>query len=270
VFRFKTLNFKPLQMLEKTNEYYKMAEVEGKLWWYQALHYKVLKTLKSSFNNRKDIRILDAGCGTGGLMQFLLDSGYSDLTGIDLSEIAVKFCKEKKLAVSLEDIRHLRKNHPDKTFDAIICNDVLCYLIEEDTIPVVVDLMKMLNPGGILIMNLPALKVFKGTHDIGVGLLRRYNTDKVKALFKSIAKSRVKTVFWPLFLSAVIALIRTWQRFSIKRNPKMKIESDVKMPNLIVNSIFLKLTKFEFNIISKAGWGSSIFVVAINESNNRS
>lgn len=76
-------------MLERSHEYEKMAHVEQEHWWYVALHHLVLRALRHKFAHI-DPAIIDAGCGTGGLMLFLRDRGYSDLQGFDLSEDAVR------------------------------------------------------------------------------------------------------------------------------------------------------------------------------------
>lgn len=54
-------------MLAKEKEYIKMAKAERNHWWYRNLHYLVLDTIKNRFS-RRDIAIIDAGCGTGGVI----------------------------------------------------------------------------------------------------------------------------------------------------------------------------------------------------------
>ncbi len=44
---------------------------------------------------QKDMTVCDAGCGIGQL-SFALASGVKKVTGIDMSESAIKFCEEKK------------------------------------------------------------------------------------------------------------------------------------------------------------------------------
>jgi len=52
-------------MLDRKQEYERMADVEMDHWWYQTLHSQVLNILEAVFPT-KNISILDAGCGTGG------------------------------------------------------------------------------------------------------------------------------------------------------------------------------------------------------------
>ena len=57
-------------MLDRPEEYEKMAEAEGVHWWYRTLHQMILSTLRE-FAHAETEPIIDAGCGTGGLIQFL-------------------------------------------------------------------------------------------------------------------------------------------------------------------------------------------------------
>ena len=62
-------------MINNKKEYLKMDEVESKHWWYVSLHYLTLKAIQNKFNFL-DVSILDAGCGTGGLLSFLKRKKY--------------------------------------------------------------------------------------------------------------------------------------------------------------------------------------------------
>ena len=51
----------------KKNAYEEMYVVEDKHWWYVVLHELVLLFSKYNFSHQS-LDILDAGCGTGGLL----------------------------------------------------------------------------------------------------------------------------------------------------------------------------------------------------------
>ena len=57
---------------------------------------KRLKILTQNLDLNKKISILDFGCGTGFLLQYLLRKGFNgSYTGIDISEKIINFAKYK-------------------------------------------------------------------------------------------------------------------------------------------------------------------------------
>ncbi len=72
-----------------------MAQAEQQLWWYTILHEKVLSTLIDHKVGKNEL-ILDIGCGTGGLMQRLTSQKFTT-KGIDISDMAIDYCKKKIL-----------------------------------------------------------------------------------------------------------------------------------------------------------------------------
>ena len=242
-------------MLDKTAEYHKMAEAETVFWWYRALHYRILHEIIRNFGQNKDIRILDSGCGTGGLMLFLRNKGYTNITGFDLSDLALDFCEQLKLNVSKQDIFNYADIHEDSLYDVIVNSDVLCYIEWERHTKIIPDLQKMLKSGGLLLVNLPAFNIFKGEHDIAVGLLRRYNIKMVRGFFPT-----ARIYCWPFLLSPVILISRLLQKVRLVLKLAHGNSSDVKTPIFLINNIFYGLCKFEINHLRFRNWGSSIFV----------
>ena len=94
-------------MLINEYEYQRMFEAESHLWWYKILHEKILKLISLNKND-KNLKILDAGCGTGGLITFLKKNGYLNIKGFDYSDAAVSFCKQRNLAHSSFSTWHHR------------------------------------------------------------------------------------------------------------------------------------------------------------------
>ena len=161
-------------MIGRSEEYEKMFQLEGQLWWYRHLHERTEAALQQQFGQRRDMQILDAGCGTGGMLDFLRRKGYENLRGIDGSTDAITFCQERGFSVTSVNLNDLAAFEPTTQYDAIICNDVFCYFTEAELPPLVAALAQRLKPAGILISNNNAFRIFAGQHDIAVGILRRF------------------------------------------------------------------------------------------------
>ena len=248
-------------MLINHEEYRKMFEAEEKLWWYKILHEKVLKAIqKEGFS--KEISILDAGCGTGGLMQFLKSKGFDNIQGFDFSPSAVAFTKSRGLKVQHASVDSLSALFQKDSFDVIICDDVF-YALEETQIKAAFEnISALLKPKGIFITNNNAFRAFYGIHDIAVGGKHRFVlADFKKYTFSTDLKIKYST-YWSFFLSPLILLVRQWQQFQIKRNgvDVAHISSDVSVPPKILNGFFYYFVKLEELILRKGFFGSSLFL----------
>jgi len=246
-------------MLDRKEEYQKMSAVERDHWWYKTLHKLVLESLFKYIPDR-DSNILDAGCGSGGLIAFLNSYEYKNIKGFDLSDDAVCFSKEKKLTVVNGDIKDIESIISNQHFDAIVSNDTLYFLKSEEISKFMDSCSNGLRSGGILMLNIPVFEAFKGIHDISVGIHRRFSKSDFNIFFNHKDFCAVKKIFWPFLLSPLIFIARLIQRTrSIFFNPKIK--SDVDLPSPLVNSILHKITLFEINNISRSPFGSSLFIV---------
>jgi SAM-dependent methyltransferase len=71
--------------------YRQYYEIEDEHWWFVARKAIVLGLLDSYVPQTPQRLVLDAGCGTGGLLKDL--ERYGKVIAADFSEEAVKFCK---------------------------------------------------------------------------------------------------------------------------------------------------------------------------------
>lgn len=80
----------------------------------------------------KNAKILDIGCGSGFLVNFLVKEGYKNVLGIDNSPEQVEFGQSQNLPViQAEAIEFLKEN---KGFDLIISTDVIEHLKKDEII----------------------------------------------------------------------------------------------------------------------------------------
>lgn len=110
------------------------------------------KYLELVIGNNKNIKILDIGCGYGNNMFALLNLGFANVVGIDISDEAINYCKMNNLNVQKMNVTEY---HGEK-FDFIIMSHVLEHL-PKDKIIETLKLIKnrMLNVGGQLCVMVP-------------------------------------------------------------------------------------------------------------------
>lgn len=115
----------------------------------------VLRFLDEYAKNRS-MRIMDVGCGSGGVMQEVLKRGHK-VVGVDISEEMLKEAGETTRDYSGDatyiqgDIEQIPL--PADSFDVVICVGVLQFLQNDKN--AVREINRVLRTGGIVILTLP-------------------------------------------------------------------------------------------------------------------
>lgn len=247
-------------MLEQKDEYEKMARVEQEHWWYRALHHLVLDSIRTNTIGNQ-ISIIDAGCGTGGLMLFLRQQGYTHLKGFDLSRHAVAICHERGLNVEQCDLREMAGRHSSGSADVIISNDTLYVLDEQERAELMEQCLGILRSGGLLILNVPALEAFRGIHDLSVEIEHRFSKSDLNKLIDLNKFIIIRELYWPFLLSPLVYCARFWQRTKMRLARDCEICSDTDLPSPWLNRILWKITLFENRWLPAKPFGSSLHLV---------
>lgn len=246
-----------IEMLD--SEYDRMATAESQMWWYRSLHEHLLRKIQARHGANKDIRILDAGCGTGGFLRFLRDSGYSNLVGIDVSSIAVDYCQQQAFDITRISISDPQLYSRLGQFDVIVSIDVICSLPnEEERIRFFRGAYEGLKPGGMVVVQTPAFRIMGGIHDIAVGVNQRYSKREMRELLKTADLDQPQLAYRLTLMSIPIFFVRLIQRTRLKLNRDTPIESDVVMPSRVINTLLLNWQRFEDRWLPINLFGSSL------------
>ena len=108
-----------------------------------------------SANPRKEIKILDFGCGDGATTWYLLREGF-DVYAFDGSESAIKNTRAKlerefeKYDVDLRVRDALELDYPENFFDGVIDNACICHNRMMNIQKMYEEIARILKPGGKL------------------------------------------------------------------------------------------------------------------------
>jgi SAM-dependent methyltransferase len=138
-----------------------MAEAEDHHWWFAGRRAIIRSLIETRIDRRDGMRILEAGCGTGGNLSLLRE--YGELTAFEYDADAREYAR----ASSGMDVTHGALpdgiGHIAGTFDLIALFDVLEH-IEQDR-EAARALASKLAKGGAMLVTVPALQFLWSDHD---------------------------------------------------------------------------------------------------------
>lgn len=234
------------------------------MWWYRALHGHLLRWSDVA-RAGSTLRLLDAGCGTGGLLKRLAAGALRPINayGLDFDGEACRFASQKtSAAVTRGSVNALP--FADATFDLIVSADVLCTRWVDET-AALREFHRCLAPGGRLIVNLPAYDWMMGEHDRQVHNARRYTRDRLTERLAAADLRVRRSTYWNTIPFPLMALHR-------KILSKGKSASDVKLYPAPIEAAFNLAMRIEAAWLD-AGWtlpfgGSVLAEAERNEDRN--
>jgi len=155
----------------RRSELLEMYELEDSYWWFVARRRMVRGLIERYAPEREELRVLDAGCGTGGTLVALESLG--ETWGCDMSAEALAMCRERGLS-RLRQSRVEQLEFEDESLDVVVSCDVLEHVEEDAT--AMAEMARVLRPGGICVLTVPAHRYLWSEHDEALGHIRRYET----------------------------------------------------------------------------------------------
>lgn len=246
----------------KREEFEQMYTAEDRLWWYLSLRDHVVAAL--GLDHRPDPadrpRILDAGCGTGGMAARL--EPYGTVVGVDLAPFAIAVCRERRGLANTAVASITALPFPARSFDLAVSLDVISDAGTGNDALAVAELARVLRPGGRLCLNLPAFRWLAGEHDVAVETKRRYTRAEVLALLARAGFIPERLTYWNGALLPAVAAARGLSR--LRGRDASEARSDVTVPAAPINGALRAITRLEGALLRRADLplGSSLLCVA--------
>lgn len=101
----------------------------------------------------QDTPILDYGCGYGRTCEILFTQGYTNIVGVDTSPEMIKRGNKEYPKLSLQQNSDIKTRFPNNHFGAIVfCAVLTCIPDQQEKENIIVEINRLLKPGGILHM----------------------------------------------------------------------------------------------------------------------
>lgn len=183
-----------------------MLNQEDRHWWYRGRRRIVLDEL-AQLPTGPAMRVLDAGCGSGRLLDELRD--YGQLTGLDLNPDSVEVARGRGHADVVQGpVEQLPWD--DETFDLVISLDMVEHTPDDRV--TLRELRRVTKPGGRFLMTVPALRALWSSHDVFNNHYRRYDRRMLRALAAETGWSIERMTYFNSLLLPPAALVRLLQR----------------------------------------------------------
>lgn len=221
--------------------YERMEWLETKHWWFLARRQIIETIISRCVRPNGQIRLLEAGCGTGGNLAMLAKFGSID---------AFEFDPLARAAASKQIGREIPFGAlPNEIpfgsgqFDLIGLFDVLEHI--EDDIASLAALRNTLKPQGVIVVTVPAFPLMWSRHDETHHHFRRYTKRSLKSVAAD-AGLRVENSFY--FNSTLFPLALAMRALkSVIGNET----PDDAMPSHVVNETLRRIFAFERHLIGR-------------------
>ncbi len=236
-------------------EYKQMDQIESDHPWFVAKRKFLSVVLDKYRLSLGRLKVLDVGCGTGAVMQFLAKKNF-EVYGIDPSGEALKYCTLKGLSVKKSSAEKI--DFSEDSFDVVFALDVLEHL--ENPELAVEEIDRVLKKGGIFIMTVPAHQWLWSYHDEFLHHKKRYNRkDIINLLDKKFEIVKISWIHGFILLPAMI--LRFFKQFQKNKDSS----SDVKPVSYLLRSVmsgayFLEVNLFK--VFNSLPFGLSLLAVA--------
>jgi SAM-dependent methyltransferase len=226
--------------------------LEDTHWWFQGRKELVLDLLRR-YRPCSKPRILDVGCGTGGMLTGYEQYGVS--FGVDTAAEAAHFCRLRGLRMMVGSGTELPL--ADESMDVVSALDVIEHV--DDDRGIMSEMRRVCRKNGVLLLTVPAFQFLWSSHDVLNHHRRRYIRGQIADLLRDSGFEPLKLSYYNSFLLPA-AVVRKYVLRVRNHGPESHLD---QVPGPI-NSIFRRVLSFEGPLLARRDFpiGASIICAA--------
>ena len=231
------------------------AEAEATHWWFVGRRRLFAREIDKTGLPRTS-RVLDVGTSTGANLRLLRDLGFHAVDGLDFSQEAIRYCREKGLGI----VRHgdvCGMPFADESFDLLLATDIIEHV--DDDLKALREIARVLRPGGKALIVVPAFPILWGLQDRVAQHKRRY---RMGELVDRVARAGFAIEVSYYFNFLLFVPIWLGRRLVDIIRPRIQNESQINSPllNRMLSAIFT--VDIAVAPILRPPFGVSILIVA--------
>ncbi|MGA9364079.1 MAG: class I SAM-dependent methyltransferase [Bacteroidota bacterium] len=238
--------------------YYQMLKEDDTIWRSVATRKMLLTFWKKYRTPKNNYRVFELGPGGGATLRFF--EKFGKVYGLDTSEIAVQYCRERGISnVILNGGSTLPLK--DNSFDLCLAVDVIEHI--KDDQQAMNELYRVCTHGGIVLTVIPAFQFLWSDRDVRLGHYKRYTGDEIRLLAENAGFRIQKLSYINLFYLPFL-----WFAVKIKKG---RVKTDVATLPKSFNWLLVKMLGVETILLKRMDFaiGCSTIMVALKDGNRK-
>jgi SAM-dependent methyltransferase len=238
--------------------YRSFAELhERRHWWFVGRRRIVASVLEAMLGGRRGLRILDIGCGTGGMIPVL--SPFGRVTGIDPAEAAIHYSRERYGGqAELLQVDFPRDLPPGRDYDLVTLFDVLEHL--DDDRVALGRAADLLGDAGRMILTVPAHRFLWSPHDEINRHRRRYAFGELRERLLGAGLQIHRMSYFNTLLFPVVWAARLVRRKLARKGDR---RSDFRIERDWINNLLSDLFGFERHLLKRLNLPIGVSILAV-------
>ncbi len=188
-------------------EYANIAALERDHWYYAGKRQFVREWIRRTRAPRPDDTLLDCGAGTGLFAEEM--AAHCRVLVLDDHEEALRILRTRFQPEQILGLAGDQVPLPDRSLEYVTALDVLEHV--PDDAAVVRGFQRLLKPGGLAVVTVPAGMALWSDWDVALHHYRRYDRAQLRALFPAAAWELVYVNYTNFLVYPVVWAVRKWR-----------------------------------------------------------